>query len=238
MLKTKPQWLDKKIDIRQCLSVQNQLADLNLHTVCHQAKCPNMSECFQHGHATFLILGKLCTRNCQFCGVDKGAPVPLDQTEPQRVAEAVRRLNLKHVVITSVTRDDLADGGAGMFAETVKAIRQLKPAPTIELLIPDFQQNAKSIEAVVAAAPQILAHNLETVPRLYAVVRPVPSAAPAGGQVPVSADYKRSLEVLRAAKQFAASAGSKMLTKSGIMLGLGEKQGDHMYDIAADYRRH
>lgn len=226
LLKTKPQWLDKKIDIRQCLSVQNQLADLDLHTVCHQARCPNMSECFEHGHATFLILGKVCTRACAFCAVEKGVPAALDTTEPQRVAEAARRLKLKHVVITSVTRDDLADGGAAMFVETVRALRSLKPVPSVELLIPDFQLNRQSIETVVSASPQVLAHNLETVPRLYADVRP----QSASGH---HADYNRSLEVLRIAKQLAVERGSAVRTKSGIMLGLGEKQ-DEVEAVMAD----
>lgn len=203
----KPQWLNKKINLVDCQKVKELLRDLNLNTVCQQAACPNIGECFSRGEATFLILGKICTRNCQFCGIEKGCPAPIDREEPSRVAQAVQRMNLKHVVITSVTRDDLKDGGAGVFVKTVSEIRALNKKINIELLIPDFQLNKQAIRKLTAAKPEIIAHNIETVPRLYPNVRQ-------------SADYKRSLQVLRIIKEVSVP----VWTKSGIMLGLGEKE--------------
>lgn len=203
----KPAWLNKKINLGECSRMKRFLRDCGVETVCEQALCPNMGECFSRSQATFLILGRQCTRLCGFCNIDKGIPQPPDPAEPGRVAEAVERLKLKHVVITSVTRDDLADGGSGMFAETVSRIRRRMPRVSIEVLIPDFGGEQDSLKAVVDAAPDIIAHNVETVPSLYPDVRQ-------------GAEYDRSLEALKTVKRFAP--GQK--TKSGIMLGLGEKQ--------------
>jgi lipoic acid synthetase len=186
-------------------SVDSLLRDLRLNTVCEGARCPNIGRCFASGTATFMILGNNCTRNCTFCAVEKCPPSPLEADEPQRIVEAVRRLGLSYVVITSVTRDDLPDGGAGHFARTVQALHQDLPGVRVEVLIPDFRGDAAALAAVVDAKPQVLAHNLETVPRLYAEVRP-------------QAVYRRSLGLLGRVKQQSPS----MLTKSGIMLGLGE----------------
>ncbi len=222
----KPAWLNKKINLEQCYQMQALLNDLSLNTVCQQARCPNISECFSKGGATFLILGKVCTRNCRFCAVEKGKPAEVDLEEPQRIAEAVRRLNLRHVVITSVTRDDLPLGGAEVFVRTISAIREKTGNTTIEVLIPDFKLNPlknhtqtdsanaasnrvniPAIEAIVNAGPEIIGHNVETVPRLYNLVRP-------------GADCYLSLEVLRIVKELTAH----IYTKSAIMLGLGEKK--------------
>lgn len=193
------------------------LGELRLNTVCQQALCPNISECFSCGQATFLILGKSCTRLCSFCNVDKTVPLPVDSDEPLRVAEAVQRLKLSHVVVTSPTRDDLPDGGASLYAATVQAIRAASPATRIELLIPDFQGDVSSLEAVVASRPDIIAHNVETVPRLY--------------QIRSGADYHRSLEVLRAC----AGMAPEIRTKSGIMLGMGEAEAE-VLQVISDLR--
>ena len=177
-----------------------------LHTVCQEAKCPNIWECYSHRTATFLIMGERCTRNCRFCSVAAGPPGPLDPQEPARVAEAVERMGLKYVVVTSVTRDDLPDGGAGHFAATIHEIRRRVPGAEIEVLIPDFQGDPAALETVLRARPDVLNHNIETVPRLYPRVRP-------------QADYRRSLELLRRAGEIAPG----IPTKSGLMLGLGER---------------
>lgn len=203
----KPSWFNKKINLVDCQKVKELLRDLNLNTVCQQAACPNIGECFSRGEATFLILGKICTRNCQFCGIEKGRPEAVDWDEPLRVAQAAQRLNLKHVVLTSVTRDDLEDGGADVFIKTILEIRKLNKEINIELLIPDFQLNKKAIKKLIDAKPEIIAHNIETVPRLYPDVRQ-------------SADYKRSLRVLEVIKK----SGNSVRVKSGIMLGLGEEE--------------
>ena len=203
----KPAWLNKKINLGACTGMKRTLRNLGVETVCEQAMCPNMGECFARSEATFLILGTQCTRLCSFCNVKKGAPAPPDPAEPQRVAVAVERLGLRHVVITSVTRDDLADGGAAAFTETVTRVRRQSPRTTIEVLIPDFQLCSEALQAVADASPDIIAHNLETVPSLYQWVRQ-------------GSDYKRSLEVLRLVKVFAPSRK----TKSGLMLGMGETQ--------------
>lgn len=193
------------------------LEELNLHTVCQEALCPNIAECWGRGTATFMILGDVCTRHCRFCSVKRGRPLPPDPEEPERVAEAARRLGLRHVVITSVTRDDLPDGGAGQFAETVRAIRTCLPEAVVEVLIPDFGGSVKSLEKVLEAKPDILNHNVETVPRLYPHVRP-------------GADYRRSLGILALADR----AG--FTTKSGLMVGLGETRGE-VLEVMADLRR-
>lgn len=203
-IQRKPEWLRKKVNPGDQSGMRQLLGELRLNTVCQQALCPNISECFACGQATFLILGKNCTRLCSFCNVEKTTPLPIDRDEPARVALAVARLKLSHVVITSPTRDDLPDGGASLYAATVEAIRSLSPATRIELLIPDFQGVVSSLEAVTAACPDIIAHNVETVPRLY--------------QIRSGADYRRSLEVLRAC----AGLAPDISTKSGVMLGMGE----------------
>jgi lipoic acid synthetase len=177
----------------------------HLHTVCQEAKCPNQWECFSNRTATFLILGARCTRQCRFCAVEHGPLGPPDPQEPDRLAEAAAEMQLAYVVVTSVTRDDLPDGGAGAFAATIRAIRRRVPAARIEVLIPDFKGRRESLDMVLAARPDVLNHNLETVPRLYATVRP-------------EAGYTRSLDLLRASRRRAPD----ILTKSGLMLGLGE----------------
>ena len=184
-----------------------------LHTVCEEAHCPNIGECWSRGTATFMILGDTCTRSCGFCAVKTGRPGIVDYGEPARVAMAVQRMNLRHAVITSVDRDELADGGSSIFAATINMTRRLSPGTTIEVLIPDFKGDRKALETVLAEHPEILNHNTETVPRLYRHVRP-------------QAVYERSLELLRRAKEIDPGA----LTKSGLMVGLGETR-DELLDV-------
>jgi lipoic acid synthetase len=179
---------------------------LRLHTVCEEAQCPNLGECWAHHTATFMLLGDTCTRNCHFCAVTHGRPGTVDGEEPRRVAEAVARLGLKHVVVTSVNRDDLADGGAGHFAETARQVRALVPDCTVEVLVPDFQGDRDALALVVRAPIRVLNHNTETVPRLYKRARP-------------GASYERSLALLAAAKRLRPA----LKTKTGLMLGLGEE---------------
>lgn len=217
-IQRKPEWLQKRVNPGEQAGMRQLLGELRLNTVCQQALCPNISECFSCGQATFLILGKNCTRLCSFCNVDKGLPEPVDNDEPKRVAEAVARLKLSHVVITSPTRDDLPDSGAGLYAATVVAIRSSSPGTRIELLIPDFMGRRADIESVVAARPDIIAHNVETVPRLY--------------QIRSGSDYSRSLEVLRLCSELAA----EIHTKSGIMLGMGETEVE-ILQVFQDLRR-
>jgi len=202
----KPPWLMTRLrDDDAVMRMRRLLASHALHTVCESAMCPNVGKCFPKGTATFMILGGVCTRSCRFCAVGKGRPEPLDKEEPRRVAEAAKALALRHVVVTSVTRDDLPDGGASHFARTIAEVRSLLPEATIEVLIPDFQGSEPALRRVIESAPDIVGHNVETVPRLYPLVRP-------------QAVYARSLKVLRQA----AEAG--MRTKSGLMLGLGEER--------------
>lgn len=203
----KPPWLKRRLPTGPTYEeVRTLLSKSRLHTVCQEARCPNLWECFSRQTATFLILGPCCTRNCRFCNVTHGQPPgPPDSGEPARVAQAVKNLGLSYVVITSVTRDDLSDGGAGLFAKTIKEIRAKMPGTLVEVLIPDFQGNEDALHTVLEARPHVLNHNLETVPRLYPQVRP-------------KADYRRSLELLSRVKQF----DSFIPTKSGLMLGLGE----------------
>jgi lipoic acid synthetase len=182
------------------------MRDLKLHTVCEEAHCPNIGECWEHQAATFMILGDVCTRNCAYCAVAHGTPAPLDLAEPERLAEAVRQMALRHVVITSVDRDDLPNGGAEIFAACIAAIRERAPGTSVEVLIPDFKGSERALRIVVEAEPDILNHNLETIERLYRLARP-------GGR------YQRALELLRRVKQTAPA----MLTKSGIICGLGEE---------------
>ena len=199
-----PPWLRVKIGNREQFVRMRQVVETHhLHTVCENASCPNIGECWGRGTATFMILGNRCTRDCRFCDVLPGQPEKVDADEPRRVAEAVRLLALKHAVITSVTRDDLPDGGAHIWAETIRQIRARNPECRIEALIPDFQGDEVSLGLVFDAQPDILGHNLETVPRLYPIARP-------------QADYQQSLHVLRRAKE------ADLTTKSGIMLGMGE----------------
>jgi len=214
----KPAWLSKKIDFRKCRHLNRLLKDLNLNTVCQQALCPNISECFAAGAATFLILGKICTRGCKFCAVRKGIPEDVDLDEPRRVTEAVKRLGLRHVVITSVTRDDLPDGGASVFADNIVEIHKLQKDIAVEVLVPDFYGEIESIKKVITAKPDIFAHNIETIPRLY-------------GKVRKAADYMRSLDVLKTAKKL----DNNIYIKSGIMLGLGETE-QEVLDVFDDLR--
>ncbi len=201
-----PEWLQNKSPLTaEANQVREVLTGLNLNTVCHSARCPNRGQCYAEGTATFLILGNTCTRNCRFCSVAKGVVQPLDFNEPERVVTAVVRLKLEHAVITSVTRDDLPDGGAFQFAKTIKLIKENLPGVSVEVLTPDFKGNPESIRLVVEAGPDIYNHNLETVPRLYDQIRP-------------EAYYRRSLELLQLVKGY----DRKLLTKSGIMVGLGE----------------
>jgi len=202
----KPPWLKRKIPSGETYQrLRTLLKNGGLHTVCEEACCPNLGECFSRGTATFLILGDKCTRNCRFCAVSHGYPDPPDPLEPQRVADAVKAMDLKYVVITSVTRDDLADGGAHIFAQTILALRKQVPETEVEVLIPDFQGDDEALKKVMDARPDILNHNVETVPRLYAKVRP-------------AAVYERSIRLLRRAGDLYPAVS----TKSGLMLGLGE----------------
>ena len=204
----KPEWLKIKEHYGGAREeVEALLKSLSLNTVCNDANCPNLMECFCRKTATFMILGKNCTRNCTFCTVMKGEPEGIDKEEPEHVAEAVKRLQLKHSVVTSVTRDDLPDGGAGHFAAVIKEIRRINSDVTIEVLVPDFAGSKAALEEVVSAGPDIISHNIETVQRLYPQVRPV-------------AIYSRSLELLSNIKYMNAD----ILTKSGLMLGLGEEK--------------
>ncbi len=216
-IQRKPEWLRKKVNPGEQTEMRRLLGELRLNTVCQQALCPNISECFSCGQATFLILGRLCTRRCSFCNVDKTVPLPVDHEEPGRIAEAVARLKLSHVVITSPTRDDLPDGGAGLYAATVIAIRDASPRTRIELLIPDLMGDRNSLRTVLDSTPDILGHNVETVPRLY--------------HVRSGADYGRSLEVLRASRDLVPA----IPTKSGIMLGMGELE-DEVLQVMRDLR--
>lgn len=203
----KPDWLRVKAPQWERVgNVKEILRDLSLNTVCEEASCPNIGECFSHGTATFLIMGPACTRACPYCDIDfEKKPKALDPTEPSRLAEAVRRMNLNHVVITSVNRDDLPDGGASQFVQCIEAIRVVSAKTTIEVLIPDLCGNWEALEVILQARPDVLNHNMETIPRLYRRVRP-------------QGDYERTLELLRRSHQIAPW----LYTKSGIMVGLGE----------------
>jgi lipoic acid synthetase len=203
----KPDWLRVKAPQWERVgNVKGILRDLSLNTVCEEASCPNIGECFNAGTATFLIMGPACTRACPYCDIDfEKKPQPLDPTEPERLAEAVRRLNLNHVVITSVNRDDLPDGGASQFVRCIDGVRSLSPQTTIEVLIPDLCGNWDALEIILQAKPEVLNHNTETIKRLYRRVRP-------------QGDYQRSLELLKRSRQLRP----EVYTKSGLMVGLGE----------------
>jgi lipoic acid synthetase len=204
-----PEWLRIKLPTSDSFAqTRNLLGELKLHTVCESAQCPNHWECWEKGTATFMIAGDRCTRACGFCAVSTAKPLALEADEPLRVAEATRRMKLKHVVITAVARDDIADGGAEHFRQTIEAVRKLNPKTVIEVLVPDFQDSNESIEMVLAANPDIFNHNLETVRRLTPAVRH-------------RATYDRSLSVLKKVKD---RRGKTIFTKSGMMLGLGERQ--------------
>jgi len=215
----KPPWLKVRAPGGpQYIRLKGLMREWNLHSVCEEAHCPNIGECWEDLTATFMILGDVCTRNCGYCAVTHGRPVWEDREEPERVGRAVGELGLEHVVITSVNRDDLADGGAAHFAATTKAIRRHAPGCRIELLIPDFQGGAPALETVIEAGPDVLNHNTETVPRLYKVARH-------GGR------YERTLELFRRAR----AAAPRLVTKSGIILGLGEER-DELLATMADLR--
>lgn len=199
-----PRWMKMKMPSGEDYSrVKNLVARHGLHTICSSGNCPNIGECWNRGTATFMILGDICTRSCKFCGVKSGRPLPADRAEPGRVAESVRLMGLRHCVITSVDRDDLEDQGAGIWADTIREVKRLNPETRVEVLIPDFRGDAALIAQVVAAGPDVVSHNLETVERLTPLIRSV-------------ARYRRSLEVI------AIIAASGKVPKSGIMLGLGE----------------
>jgi len=213
----RPDWLKTRFSVNENFKDLKEIVSKNgLHTVCQEARCPNQSECWGRGTATLMILGDVCTRSCGFCAVKTGRPPIYDRSEPYRVAEAVRKMNLKHVVITSVNRDELPDQGATVWADTIREIRNASPGTSIEVLIPDFKGEFEPLKMVINAHPEILSHNIETVPSLYRRVRP-------------QAKYERSLEVLRISKK------QGMTTKSGIMVGLGETF-DQVLEILRDGR--
>lgn len=206
----KPEWIKVRLPSNPVFfSTKALVSDLNLHTVCESAQCPNRWECWSSGTATFMIAGERCTRACGFCAVDTAKPLPLEEDEPQRVAEAIRRMKLKHIVITAVARDDIADGGAEHFARTIRAVREVDPAIIIEVLTPDFNGRHPALRTVIDAKPQVFNHNLETVERLSPLVRS-------------RAKYRLSLDVLKRAKEMDA----EVVTKSGLMLGLGETESE------------
>lgn len=200
------------------LPIEGMLKRLKLNTICQSALCPNIVDCFSRKTATFLILGDVCTRHCTFCAVKKGRPLPVDDEEPQHLAEAVDQLNLNYVVITSTTRDDLPDGGASHFIKTIETIRRRRPGTCVEVLVPDFSGSSEAIRALVESQPEVINHNLETVPRLYPQVRP-------------EADYNRSLSLLARVKKL----NPEIVTKSGLMLGLGEES-DEVLAVMKDLR--
>lgn len=217
-LKHLPPWIRIRFKSGgQYANVSQALDRAALHTVCENARCPNRQECFHRGTATFLILGNICTRQCRFCAVPTGTPLPPDPGEPQRIAELVERMGMRHVVVTSVTRDDLPDGGAAVFAAVI-ALLKANPGITVEVLVPDFQGNPESLAQVLAAKPDVFNHNLETIARLQPMIRP-------------QADYRRSLMVLKAA----ARQRPRPVLKSGLMVGLGETDED-LFQALADLR--
>jgi lipoic acid synthetase len=215
----RPEWLKVKTSWGENYrKVKSLLGQANLHTVCQEANCPNINHCFENGTATFLILGDICTRGCKFCNVKGGVPLPVDENEPKRVAEIAAELKLQYVVITSVTRDDLPDGGASIFARTVEEIKRLIPDCKVEVLIPDFAGSLQSLKMVLKAKPDVLNHNMETVKRLYPMVRK-------------GADYQRSLSLLLNAKK----TDKSIIAKSGIIIGLGESW-DEIIEVMDDLR--
>lgn len=218
----KPEWIRAKLPTGQrFFEIKDILRSQKLHTVCEEASCPNIGECFSHGTATFMIMGDICTRRCPFCDVGHGRPSPLDPDEPKHLAESVAAMKLKYVVITSVDRDDLRDGGAQHFADCISAIRATSPSTQIEVLVPDFRGRLDlALDILTRTPPDVMNHNLETAPRLYKQARP-------------GADYQHSLELL---KQYKA-LNPKVATKSGIMVGLGETD-EEVYEVLEDMRAH
>lgn len=215
----RPEWLKlKPLDSTILTKMRKLTRGLKLHTICESARCPNRTECFAQGTATFMILGDICTRNCTFCAVKHGKPEAPDPEEPKHIVSAVKKLGLRYVVITSVCRDDLSDGGAVQFAQAIRALHRHNSSIGVEVLIPDFRGSLSALEEVIAAQPTVLNHNVETVPRLYSEVRP-------------QAKYHRSLELLKRAK----SLDRGLLTKSGLMLGLGERE-DEVIEVMEDLR--
>lgn len=219
----KPEWMKIKLppSNQRIQGLKNIMRENNLHSVCEEASCPNLAECFNHGTATFMILGAICTRRCPFCDVAHGRPLPVDPEEPAKLAKTIRELGLKYVVITSVDRDDLRDGGAQHFADCIKAIRKQSPNTKIEILTPDFRGRMDTaLEILKDTPPDVFNHNLETAPRLYRVARP-------------GADYKWSLELLRRFKEM----HPQVATKSGLMMGLGETN-EEIVEVLKDLREH
>lgn len=215
----KPEWIRVKLPGGKNYTELRSLVDkYDLHTICQSGNCPNMGECWNDGTATFMILGNVCTRSCGFCSVKTGRPLPVDYEEPEKVATSILKMKIKHAVLTSVDRDDLADGGSFIWAETVKAVRRLSEGTTMETLIPDFQGNRKQIDQVIEAAPEVISHNVETVERLTREVR-------------IQAKYRRSLEVL----EYIKDQGQRR-TKTGMMLGLGEKK-EEVLETIKDIRK-
>lgn len=215
----KPDWIRVRAPVsKDYTETRDLVRNLALHTVCEEAACPNIGECWKQRHASFMILGSVCTRACAFCNVETGKPRAPDPAEPERLAEAVGQLNLRHILITSVDRDDLPDGGADHFVKVIEALRRTSPASTIEILTPDFLRKPGALEHVVSAAPDVYNHNLETVPRLYAAIRP-------------GARYDVSLDLLRRVKEL----NPRIFTKSGIMVGLGETK-DEVLAVMDDMR--
>ncbi|MFC2131080.1 lipoyl synthase [Bacteroidota bacterium] len=215
----RPDWLKVKAPGgKKYVEIKAMMKNKSLHTVCEEAHCPNIGECWGLGTATFMILGDVCARNCRFCAVNSGKPLTLDPNEPKHVAESIHKMQLKHAVITSVTRDDLSDGGSKIWDETIKEVTHLNPETTIEVLIPDFNGKTDDIQRVIKAKPDILNHNIETVPRLYKTVRP-------------KANYQRSLDLLLYCFEYG------LKTKSGIMVGLGETN-DEVFEVLEDLLVH
>lgn len=215
----RPEWLRVRLPAGEgYLEIKRLLRSARLHTVCEEAHCPNIGECFNQRTATFLILGDVCTRGCRFCNVAKGVTQPIDPGEPERVAVAARQMSLRHVVVTSVTRDDIPDGGAQQYADTIAAIRRCSPESTIEVLIPDFRGDIDALKVVIRAKPDIINHNMETVPLLYRVVRP-------------GAVYEQSLTLLKKVRM----SSHDIITKSGLMVGLGEEF-EEIIEVMKDLR--
>lgn len=211
----KPEWLKTKMQINAQYTLVNKVVkEHNLHTICSSGKCPNMCECWNKGTATFMILGEICTRSCKFCNTLTGRPLPPDPNEPEQLAQSIKLMNLRHAVVTSVDRDDLPDGGAAHWAAAIRAIKLLNPETTLEVLIPDFDGNTELIDLIIAEKPNIISHNLETVPRLTPLIR-------------TKAKYETSLNVLK------HIANNKVVAKTGIMLGLGETE-EEVLDLMDD----
>ena len=219
MYQRRPEWLKTRLPVGDnYLNIKRLLRSSELHTVCEEANCPNIGECFSQKTATFLILGDVCTRGCRFCNVEKGVAQPLDFDEPERVAIAAKEMGLKHIVVTSVTRDDIPDGGAAIYAMTISAIRKYNPESTIEVLIPDFKGSDEALNTVIGKSPEVINHNIETVPRLYKTVRP-------------GAVYERSLRLLKAVSESSLT----ITAKAGLMAGLGE-QFQEIVEVMKDIR--